>query len=461
MSSIQNFKKFASSSSSALVSSSFFDDGVFENSSEEDSEVDKSHHGKHNKCNSLQKEHASNLLNQMKLKIVNEQGLEISDMILVKKSWAFYEGSEYHEMSTKDSKIIMEELKKGNDAAVISNGQRQVSISKDGWTGIQLGIANQNRVLSKKLVLTLHESKDLFSLFNTSSDVSRQYLILYKEKEKLKKIEIPMPNNNSSTTTNEDCIICLYPLDTQCVQLPCKCSASKFHPECLIELPMRRCTGCQQPFGTIKGSQVDGSLTITKHLDRNIPSNASTTDDDEDDTGEIYSPIDNHINSKRKHHKTVSKNHKQPHKKSRHTRDMIIGYWKLDFTFPKGSLKNKNYASSSNSSNLANIDNVVHYTSAYYTAYIPATKEGTELLMLMILSFYHRMCFFFDTTTNIIRYSSAIHYKTAIDGGFSNHAYPDDDYVSRHIKIISDLLPRNKFITLAQEYDNIKSLILE
>jgi len=54
-------------------------------------------------------------------------------------------------------------------------------------------------------------------------------------------------------------------------------------------------------------------------------------------------------------------------------------------------------------------------------------------LLLYIEAFKKQNLFVFDSTwTDLVRYGSSVHIKTALTGGLINHGYPDDTYDERY-----------------------------
>ena len=81
------------------------------------------------------------------------------------------------------------------------------------------------------------------------------------------------------------------------------------------------------------------------------------------------------------------------------------------------------------------IRNDTKYRGTNRLAFIPATKEGINICILLKIAFDRRLTFTIGTSlttgmTNVVIWNS-IHHKTSICGGTSSYGYPDGTYFNR------------------------------
>ena len=79
--------------------------------------------------------------------------------------------------------------------------------------------------------------------------------------------------------------------------------------------------------------------------------------------------------------------------------------------------------------------NGIHFPHTHRTAYLPDTKEGNEVLVLLKKAFDRKLIFIIgDSVTsgakNVIVWNG-IHHKTSLHGGSSHFGYPDETYFTR------------------------------
>ncbi|CAI2373092.1 unnamed protein product [Moneuplotes crassus] len=100
--------------------------------------------------------------------------------------------------------------------------------------------------------------------------------------------------------------------------------------------------------------------------------------------------------------------------------------------------------------------NGVSYGGTYRQAYIPDTKEGREVLYLLIKSFKRKVSFTIgDSVTtgckNVVVWNS-IHHKTCTHGGIMTYGYPDATYFNR-VKL--EMADKGILLEQGEDPDNV------
>jgi len=76
-----------------------------------------------------------------------------------------------------------------------------------------------------------------------------------------------------------------------------------------------------------------------------------------------------------------------------------------------------------------------HYSGTSRVAYVPANKEGIEVLNLLVESFKRKLTFAVGTSQTTGQQNcvvwAGVHHKTNTRGGTSMHGYPDETYFDR------------------------------
>src|SRR5688500_11883447 len=119
-----------------------------------------------------------------------------------------------------------------------------------------------------------------------------------------------------------------------------------------------------------------------------------------------------------------------------------VGTWYINYAYPSGTYKTN-----------------VRYRGTARDAFLPDTKEGREVLALLVKAFERRHTFTVGTSVTTGQQNcvvwNGIHHKTSLMGGPTYFGYPDPTYFNR-VKL--ELADRGIFLESESEVTEIAKI---